>query len=315
MTSTMDNPGTNPLTAISDALAAVVDNVGKSTLAVRGRRRGVASAIVWRPGILVTAAHVFRRAPAAVSLVAGGGRSLDAALIGVDSTTDIAVFRLPDESVATAEIGDASSVKVGHLVIAIGRGSDGDLTASYGLVNRTGEAWQTWLGGHIDRLIRLDGGVYDGLSGGPVADAKGSVIGIATSALSRNYGIVVPALTVSRVVDALLTKGHVTRAFLGIGAQPVPLPRTGGEPETEGDLREGLLITSLAPAGPADEAGVLIGDILVSVAGQPAPSLHEVRNALAGHVGEEVHVDVLRGGAPTELRLTVGQWPAQRQCC
>ena len=183
MTSTMDNPSTNPLIAISDALATVVDNVGKSTLAVRGRRRGVASAVVWRPGILVTAAHVFRRAPAAVSLVAGGGRSLDAALIGVDSTTDIAVFRLPDESVATAEIGDASSVKVGHLVIAIGRGSDGDLTASYGLVNRTGEAWQTWLGGHIDRLIRLDGGVYDGLSGGP---HQCSVFGAPSSASGGN---------------------------------------------------------------------------------------------------------------------------------
>ena len=71
MISTMDDPGTNPLIAISDALATVVDNVGKSTLAVRGRRRGVASAVVWRPGILVTAAHVFRRAPAAVSLVRG----------------------------------------------------------------------------------------------------------------------------------------------------------------------------------------------------------------------------------------------------
>src|ERR1700674_2024542 len=315
MTSTTAFPDVNPLIALSESLAEVAERVGRSTLAVRGRRRAVASGVVWRSGILATAAHVFRRTPAAVSVVAEAGRSLDASLIGIDSTTDIAVFRLPDESVAAVETGDASRVKAGHLAMAIGRGSDGELTASYGLVNRTGGPWQTWLGGHIDRLIRLDGGIYEGLSGGPVADAQGSVIGIATSALSRSYGIVVPASAVSRVVDALLTKGHVTRAFLGIGAQPVPLPRTGGEPEAEGDLKEGLLITSLAPAGPADEAGVLIGDILVRVAGQPAPSLHEVRNALAGHIGEEVHVDVLRGGAPTELKLTVGQWPAERRCC
>jgi serine protease Do len=315
MTSTTDNPGTNPLIAISDSLAAIVDGVGKSTVAVCGRRREVASGVVWRPGVLVTVAHVFRRAPAAISLVAEGGRGLDAALIGIDSTTDIAVFRLPDESVATAETGDASSVRAGHLAIAIGRGSAGDLTASYGLVNRTGGAWQTWLGGHIDRLIRLDGGVYDGLSGGPVADASRSVIGIATSALSRSYGIVVPALTVSRVVEALLIKGHVARAFLGISAQPVPLPRAGGESMAEDDRKVGLLITSLAADGPADQAGVLIGDILVSVAGQPAVSLHDVRNALADHIGQQVRVVVLRGGAPTELQLTVGKWPTERQCC
>lgn len=315
MTSTMDSPDTNPLVAISDSLAAVVDGVGKSTVAVLGRRRGVTSGVVWRPGVLVTVAHAFRRAPAAISLVAEGGRSLDAALIGIDSSTDIAVFRLPDESVAAVQTGDASSVKAGHLAIAIGRGSAGDVTASYGLVNRTGGAWQTWLGGHIDRLIRLDGGVYDGLSGGPVADARGSVIGIATSALSRSYGIVVPTLTVSRVVDALLAKGHVARAFLGISAQTVPLPKTASEPAAERNSNVGLLITSLVPGGPADQAGVLIGDILVSVAGQPTPNLHDVRNALADHIGEQVRVNVLRGGVPTELQLKVAEWPTERSCC
>jgi S1-C subfamily serine protease len=310
----MDSPDTNPLVAISDSLAAVVDVVGKSTVAVLGRRRGVTSGVVWRPGVLVTVAHAFRRAPAAISLVAEGGRSLDAALIGIDSSTDIAVFRLPDESVAAVQTGDASTVRAGHLAIAIGRGSAGDVTASYGLVNRTGGAWQTWLGGHIDRLIRLDGGVYDGLSGGPVADARGSVIGIATSALSRSYGIVVPTLTVSRVVDALLGKGHVARAFLGISAQTVPLPKTAGEAAAEEDSTVGLLITPLVRGGPADQAGVLIGDILVSVAGQPTPNLHDVRSALADHIGEQVRVNVLRGGVPTELQLTVAEWPTERSC-
>jgi len=310
----MNEPDKNPLIAISDALAAVVQRVGESTIAVRGRRRGVASGVVWRPGVVVTVAHAFRRAPAAVSLVAENGRGMDAALVGIDSTTDIAVFRLSDESLASVEVGDAATIKAGHLAIAIGRGSAGDLTASYGLVNRTGGAWQTWLGGHIDRLIRLDGGVYDGLSGGPVADASGSVIGIATSALSRSYGIVVPTSTVARVVDALLTKGHIARAFLGIGAQPVPLPSTGDEAAAGGDSKVGLLITSLASGGPADQAGVLIGDILVSAAGYPTPSLDQVRNALADHIGKEVRVDMVRGGLPAEARIMVGEWPTQRHC-
>ena len=143
--------------------------------------------------------------------------------------------------------GEAAPVRAGHLAIAVGRGGEGDTIASAGIVNRVGGAWQTWLGGSIDRLIRLDGGVYEGLSGAPVADASGAVIGIATAALSRSYGIVVPTATVSRVVDALLANGRVARPWLGIGAQTVPLPESAGA--TAGE-RSGLLVTSLAAAAP-----------------------------------------------------------------
>jgi S1-C subfamily serine protease len=302
---------TNPLLALSDALASVVERVGQSTLAVRGRsRHALASGVVWKAGILVTAAHVFRRTPAAVSVLAAGDKSFDATLVGIDSSTDIAVLRLPDDSVPPAEIGDASVVKAGHLALAIGRSADGDVTASYGLVNRTSGAWQTWLGGQVDRLIRLDGGLYDGLSGGPVADASGAVIGMATSALSRSYGIVVPASTVSRVVDTLLTQGRVARAFIGIGAQPVEVP--GAESAEAGT---GLLVTSLARGGPADQAGILVGDIVLDVAGRPASTLHELRSALGSRIGECVRVALLRGGAPAEASVTIGEWPrAERSC-
>ena len=127
-------------------------------------------------------------------------------------------FRLDDEA-ATARLGAAIAavLKAGHTVIAVGRSGDGDVVASQGIVNRAGGAWQTWLGGHVDRLVRLDGGVYDGLSGAPVADTQGAVVGMATAALSRSYGIVVPTATVTRVVDALLAHGRVARAWLGIG--------------------------------------------------------------------------------------------------
>ncbi|WP_372526052.1 S1C family serine protease [Piscinibacter sp.] len=307
MESTSRNQAANPLVALSDALASVVERVGQSTLAVHGRsRHALASGVVWNRGVMVTAAHVFRRTPAAVSVRAAGDKQLDATLVGIDSSTDIAVFRLPDD-VAAAEIGDASAVKAGHLALAIGRSADGDVTASYGLVNRTAGAWQTWLGGQVDRLIRLDGGLYDGLSGGPVADAAGSVIGMATSALSRSYGIVVPASTVSRVVDALLTQGRVARAFIGIGAQPVEV--AGTEPGV------GLLVTSLARGGPADQAGILVGDIVVEVAGRPVATLHELRSALAQRIGERVRVALLRGGAPAEASVTVGEWPSERRAC
>jgi serine protease Do len=311
---TPSSAGIDPLRAQSDRLAAIVETVSASTVAVIGRRHAVASGVAWRAGLVVTAAHVFRRTPAAVTLVAAGGREIAATLVGIDSPTDLALFRLADEaSIAPVAFGTAGAVQAGHLAIAVGRSAEGDTIASAGIVNRVGGPWQTWLGGPVDRLIRLDGGVYDGLSGAPVADASGEVIGTATSALSRSYGVVVPAATVNRVVDALLAHGRVTRAWLGIGAQSVPLPDAADAPGA--GERSGLLITSLASGGPAERAGMLIGDIVVRAAESAAANLRELRAALAAHVGKSVTLAVLRGGQPLELRADVGEWPGERRCC
>jgi S1-C subfamily serine protease len=324
----------HPLAAASDALAAMAEHVGRSTVGVLGRgRHGVASGIVWQPGILVTTAHAFRRLPEQVHAVGEGGSSVEARLVGADASTDIAVFRLPDEALPTPVFGDAASVKTGQFALAVGRSSRGELTASHGLVNRTAGAWRTWLGGEVDRLIRLDGGVHDGLSGAAVTDMRGSVVGMATAALSRGYGIVLPVATVSRVVEALLSRGTVARAFLGIGAQPVRVPRptraaavnaadaadaagslaSAGPAEAEPEV--GLLVTSLSPGGPAEQAGLWVGDIVTDVAGRRATSLDELRAALAGKVGQPVPVGMLRGGAAAQASVTVGQWPARRHAC
>ena len=305
----LQTAATAPLVAQSAAIAAIVDQLGAATVAVRGRHGSVASGVVWQDGLVVTAAHVFRRPPANVTLIGAAGNSIEAALVGVDTSTDIAVFRLAGEHGLLPIVpSDAASVRAGHFAIAVGRSIEGDLIASAGMVNRAAGEWQTWLGGSLDRLIRLDGGLYDGLSGAPVADASGAVIGIATSALSRSYGIVVPASTVSRTVTALLANGHVARPWLGIGAQPVPLPASAGE-------GTGLLISSLAPGGPAERAGLLIGDIVVRAAAQVATDLRALRSTLAAYVGRSATLSVLRGGAAKELQIEVGEWPAERHCC
>jgi S1-C subfamily serine protease len=314
----MSSNESNPLHAHSEALAAIVERVGASTVAVLGRRDAVASGVAWRPGLVVTAAHAFRRTPAAVTLVGAGGTSIGAALVGMDSSTDIALFRAADESaLPAADLGDAAALKAGHTVVAVGRSSDGDVVASQGIVNCAGGPWQTWLGGHVDRLIRLDGGVYDGLSGAPVADTRGAVVGIATAALSRSYGMVVPASTVTRVVDALLAHGRVARAWLGIGAQSVPLPDAPAPAAAAASAPAsfGLLVTSLVGGGPAQKAGLMVGDILFSAAGQAAADLRELRDALASHIGRSVRLGVLRGGKPLDLQATVGEWPLERRWC
>ncbi len=312
------------LSALSDARAAIVERTGRSTVAVKtGGRHGGASGVMWRANTLVSVAPVFRRAPDAVRVVIEGGAEIDAALVGIDNATDLAVFRLEGSELPCVDVEDAASVRAGQWVVAVGRSARGDLTASDGMVHSAGGRWQTWLGGQLDRSIRLDGGLHEGMSGGPVVNAAGSVFGIGTSALSRSQGMVVPAATVSRVVDALLAKGRVSRAFLGIAAQPVDLSAAlgsstaAGEPEgAEGSSAgTGLLITSLVAGGPAARAGVMVGDIVRDVAGHAAASLHDLRDALADRVGESVRMSIFRGGAPVQLSVTIGEWSARSRRC
>lgn len=304
----------NPLADLSDALAALVDRIAPHTLAVVGRHRRAnsapnATATVWRAGgLAVTAAHALRHSPAALTLVGDGGRTVDASVVGTDATTDLALLRLADAALPAVAAGDAAGVKagvkVGHWVVAVGRAGDGDPVASTGIVNRASGPWQTWLGGTVDRLIRLDGGVHEGLSGAPRASATGAVIGIATAALSRSCGIVVPAATVDRVVDQLLAQGHVGRGFLGVGVQPATLP----------DGRAGLLVTGLVPDGAAARAGLMVGDLILRIGGTATPALQAMRAALAGRSGQAVDVELVRAGAATTLPVTVGDWPQRRHC-
>lgn len=295
----------HPLAALSDQLADVVERIAPAVFALRGRGgRAIAAATVWRDGTLaITAAHALRHSPAAVTLVGEAGRTVDASVVGTDASTDLALLRLAEAGSAVAT-GDAAAVRVGQIVVAVGRAGDGDPVASWGLVNRASGPWQTWLGGQIDRLIRLDGGLYEGLSGAPLVDAQGRTVGIGTSALSRSYGIAVPASTVDRVVDALLAQGHVARGFLGIAAQPAEMPDGG----------RGLLVSALRPQGAAQRAGLMVGDLIVRVAGTAVPTLQALRGALAGQPGRSVDVELLRGGVAQTLPVVVDEWPRHRHC-
>ena len=324
MAQVSDKAGITPLQALSDSIASTVEKVGMSTVALRGRgRRALGCGVVWRTGTMVTVAHAFGRVPATASVITAQQAGADATLVGTDPPTDLAVFRLPDDALPAVDRSNSAVVRPGQLAILVGRSPGADLTASVSVINRVAGAWQTWLGGHMDRLIRLDAGPHDGLSGAPVADAAGKVFGLATSGLSRSYGVVVPESTISRVVDELLAKGHVARAFLGISVQPVEVSKapafalraTAGKSAEAGIPEAGLLITSLLPGGPATQAGLLVGDIVLEVADHRAASLPELRDALAGNIGKSVHVSLIRGGSPAQVDVTVGQWPTEARAC
>jgi S1-C subfamily serine protease len=176
-----------------------------------------------------------------------------------------------------------------------------------------GDEWRTWQGGTIDRFVRLDLAVYDGFSGGALVDAGGRVAGINTSGLARATALTVPSSTVSRVVAQLLSRGHVARGWLGIATQPVRLPpalrQTLG---TEAEL--GLVVVNVEPDSPADQGGVLIGDILVALDGRAVSDPGDVLAALGGdRIGQPVALQVARGGRAERLAVTVGERPRARR--
>jgi S1-C subfamily serine protease len=294
------------LQALSNELADAAERAGRSVVAIHARRRIPASGVVWRPGVVVAASHTIQREEN-ITVTLHDGTTVPATLAGRDPGTDLAVLRLGEGAAApAATVGDSAALRVGHLVLALGRPGSA-VTASLGAVSALGGEWRTWHGGVIDRFVRLDLAIYDGFSGGPLVDARGQVLGINTSGLARALAMTVPAATVERVVGQLLERGRVSRGYLGLGMQPVRLPASLVA-QHKLPHESGLMVVTVDPGGPADRAGVLLGDVLLSVDGTPVDDARDVL-ALLGpdRVGKPLRVRLIRAGAPTEAEITVGE--------
>lgn len=307
------------LAAFSDDLAHLVERVGASVVALQARRSYPASAVLLEPGVVATAAHTLRREDGITAVLADGSAS-PATLVGVDPGTDVAVLRLESAQGATLEssrgtpieFGDAAAVRTGHFVIAVSRGTDGSLSASAGIVARTGGEWRTWRGGHIDRLVQLDGGLWAGFSGGPVVDARGGVIGIGTSALSRGRAVVIPGSVLKRVSAQLLARGHVSHAYIGAAVQSVEVPEA-----LRGSLgisqSHGLIVISTVPQGPADGAGIALGDTLLTLDGKPLADVDDLKAALgADRIGKSVAVSLIRAKQLVNVEVVIAERPQGR---
>jgi len=302
--------GTN-LRALSDDLAGAVERAGRSVVAIHARPRIAASGIYWRDGVVVAASHTIRKEQDIAITLADGTRA-QAQLVGRDGGTDIAVLRFdsapPAKALTLADRAADDALRVGSLVLAVGRPGDGGVTASLGVISTVGERWRTWSGGEIDRFVRLDLAVYDGFSGGALVDADGGVLGVNCSALARGTPLTIPNATVERVVDALLTRGHVARAYLGVAMQPVRLTRAIAERLGLGESARGVLVVMVESESPADRAGLLVGDVIVAAAGQGVGEPQDVAELLgAERVGADLSLRVVRGGKLENLTVTVGE--------
>jgi serine protease Do len=287
--------------SMAPSLQDSVDRLAASVVGI-GTHLHHGSGVLWRDGVVVASASVLRRA-SSVALVRPDGEQVQGELRGFDRGTDLAAVVFTSGAMALAERTGDAPVRVGDFVFAVGRSAAGLTQASFGHVGAVAGEWRTWRGARVDRLIRLDGGLYPGFAGAPVADAAGRVIGIASHALSRHHAVVLPAITVDRVLDELLAHGRVQQGYLGIAAQPV-------RATLDGAAVTGLLVSSLADDGPAAQAGVRVSDVIVEIGGQIASSLEVLRGLLK--VGVRLPMLLSRGGARLELAVEVGERPASR---
>ena len=307
------------LDAYSRAVIDVVERVGPAVvgLAVQvgqanGRTRGGAgSGVVVAPdGLILTNSHV-AGAASRIEVTTADGLHLKARLVGDDPDTDLALLRI-DEAVtlAAAPLGDSKRLRRGQLVIAIGNPLGFELTVTTGVVSALGRSLRARTGRLIDDVIQTDAALNPGNSGGPLVSSHGEVVGVNTAVIMGAQGIcfAVAANTASFVLGELVRHGRVRRAFIGISAQQLAIPRRLRRAGL--DRESAVMVGAVEPASPADKAGIKLDDILIGLDGAAMTGADDLIRALTGEkIGREVSLDVLRG---TE-RLTVSLVPQERK--
>jgi S1-C subfamily serine protease len=295
---------TSALLAFSNDLATAVERAGKAVVGINAQQRISSSGVHWRSGVIVTADHTVRH-DEEITVTLPDNCTVPATLAGRDSSIDLAVLKLQEVELPVAESGNASLLKVGHIVLAVGRPGESGIEASLGVISGKGGR-RSWYGGQIDQFVRLDLTLYPGFAGGALVDASGRILGINTLG-PRRMVLAIPASTVNRVVDQLLEKGCIARGYLGLGMQPVRLP-DNLKLTLNLACVGGVIVVNVEPNGPADRAGVLIGDVLVALDGTPVSDTSDVQAMLGGdRVGKTLSVHAIRGGTLIELAITVGE--------
>jgi S1-C subfamily serine protease len=290
------------VTDLSNALAGAVEQASKSVFAVHGRPRLPSTGVLWRAGLIVTANHTVEP-DREVALTGPDGLTLPAQVAGRDPGLDIAVLRAQAEGVPAADIAADGDLRVGHLVLALGAGP----RASAGIVS----ALDVRGGGRArdGETLAVDLTLYPGFSGGPLIDVRGRVIGITTSGASRHLQCAVRAAAVTRLVEQVVRGGRIPRAYLGVGTQPVELPDHVRERLSLAQ-RTAVIAVNVKSGSPAAAAGLIIGDVIVSIGGHTIAEPDDVVAVLRpDRVGAVVAVSILRGGEPRELQVTVGERP------
>jgi S1-C subfamily serine protease len=267
--------------------------------------------IVSPDGLVLTNSHVVGGA-ARIRATTAEGQNLTAQVVGDDPDTDLALVRVNESlTLPFAPLGDSRRLKRGQLVIAIGNPLGFESTVTAGVVSALGRSLRASSGRLIDDLIQTDAALNPGNSGGPLVSSHGEVVGINTAIIAGAQGIcfAVAANTAKLVLGEFLRHGRVRRGYIGISAQQTRLPRRLRH-QAEVTQDSAVVVANVEPSSPAARAGLIAGDVLLAVDGQPVTGADDLIRLLTGDtIGRPVDLDVLRDGARRRLVLT----PQERQ--
>jgi S1-C subfamily serine protease len=289
------------LAQFSNALATRAEGAKSAVVAIRLAHERHITGLLWQPGIVVASEQSLPRKDD-FEVVVAGGSVLTARIAGRDPSTNIAILRLA-EQVAAPSIA-AGEAHAGAVVLAIGADGTGGASARLGLVNVAGAEWHSSRGGVIDRRIVLDVSLARREEGGPVFDAAGACLGMSTFG-PRGQVIAIPTATIERIVPLLLRDGRIARGWLGVALQAVAVPDALRE---TAEQSSGLMVMSVVEDGPAAQAGIVAGDIILSVDGT---STHRLRNIArhfgAGSIGRKADLRLIRSGTVITVQTTIAE--------
>jgi S1-C subfamily serine protease len=289
------------LTQLSDAVAARAAAAKNSIVAVRLHEAKHLTGIMWQPGIVVVSEQSLPRKDE-FELVAPDGSTQTAKVAGRDASTNIAILKT--DSPIAAPVFTAAEARVGAIALAIGADGTGGASARLGMVNLVDGEWHSRRGGLIDRRIVLDIDLASREEGGPVFDAAGGCLGMSTFG-PRGQVIVIPHATISRVVPQLIKDGHVSRGWLGVALQAVAVPDALRE---NADQTSGMMVMSVVENGPAAQAGIVAGDIILSVDGIAANRFRKIARYFGSDsIGRKADVRLIRGGAIVTVPATIAE--------
>jgi S1-C subfamily serine protease len=291
------------LSQFSQSLAAIVAKVAPSIVRVEARASRASSGVVFSDTLVLTANHALER-DEHITVHTHDGRALTATLRGRDPGTDLAILELAAaDALSPLTFAPADGLQVGHLVLSIARPGK-TARATSGIISAFGESYRTQSNGKIDHYLESDADLRAGFSGGALVNTDGAALGIVTGGIVRGTTVAVPTKTARRVVEELASHGRVRRGYLGVGSYPL---RLSPAVAARVGQSEGAVLVAVEPEGPADKGGLLQGDVLLAIDGEPIGHPAHVAAALEDKADAEVTLRVLRAGEIREFRVTAAR--------
>ena len=299
------NDSTFNIQALSSALADAVATASADTVTVKTGESYPASGVYYRPGRVLTAAHRVEGAEE-IEIIDGEGTSYVGTVRGLSPGYDVALIEIDTEKAATTKARN-DEIRTGELVLALARPTEDGVQSSFGVVNIARGAYRPWRGVNIEGVMRSDASRFPGFSGGPLVDVSGRFVGLNVFGDKRRSSLTLPSALIEELYDGLETGEAGKIGYIGVRSQPADLPAVAAE---KLGRASGLLVIGTEDDGPALLAGIMVGDIIVSLDGNPVEDHESLLRILSnGVVDSELQTDVIRGGEMKPFTVKIAERP------